>query len=284
LLYNLQWLQSLCQLPFSAWQRPHYLRQLLLSRRRGGLPAIASAWALEQPTPPSPLPFLPFGSSTDAACIYIASGTYEEQLTIDYDGALTIYGETSDSSTSASNDVTITHTIDSTDAGTLDESSTVNIVSSNVSLYNLNIVNGYGYGSQAVAVTANADQLAFYQCSFSGYQDTLYSKAGTQYYSGCLIEGAVDYIFGDALAWFTGCTIMSNGGGSITANSREETSDSAWYVFDNVNVTSNGTDLEREVYLGRPWRVDARVMYQNSYLSNIINAEGWKTMADNATP
>lgn len=129
------------------------------------------------------------GTGSDVACIFISSGTYEEQVTIDYAGSLTIYGETSDSSSYSSNEVTITHTITSTDAGTLDKSSTVNIVSDNVSLYNINVVNGYGKGSQAVALTANADQLVFYGCSFSGYQDTLYAKAGTQYYSNCMIEG-----------------------------------------------------------------------------------------------
>ncbi|KAI9691612.1 MAG: hypothetical protein M1822_007683 [Bathelium mastoideum] len=77
---------------------------------------------------------------------------------------------------------------------------------------------------------------------------------------------------------------MSNGDGSITANSREQSSDTSWYVFDNVNVTSQGTGLEGDVYLGRPWRVLARVMYQNSYLSSIINAAGWTTMAADATP
>lgn len=79
--------------------------------------------------------------------------------------------------------------------------------------------------------------------------------------------------------------ITSNGPGAITANSRETEDDTAWYVFDNVQVVAaDGTDLEGDVYLGRPWRVLSRVMYQNSELSNIINAAGWTTMADGATP
>lgn len=97
------------------------------------------------------------------------------------------------------------------------------------------------------------------------------------------MTGATDYIFGDASAWFTECVVNSVGGGSITANSRETEDDTAWYVFDNVQV--QGSDgLEGEVYLGRPWRVLARVMYQNSELSNVINSAGWTTMADGATP
>lgn len=91
------------------------------------------------------------GSSTAAACIYIASGTYTEQLTINYPGKLTIYGETTDVETYKSNTVTVTHTISSSEAGTLDKSSTINVVSNGASFYNINVVNGYGSGTQAVA-------------------------------------------------------------------------------------------------------------------------------------
>ncbi|KAL9112950.1 MAG: hypothetical protein Q9227_002814 [Pyrenula ochraceoflavens] len=222
--------------------------------------------------------------SASSACIFINSGTYEEQVTIDYAGALTLYGSTNDTSSYDNNSVTITHTITSSAAGTLDKSSTVHITSDNTYLYNINIANGYGKGSQAVAVTTDDSKLAFHACQFSGYQDTLYVKSGTQYYESCLIEGAVDYIFGGASAWFDSCTIMSNGPGAITASGRE-TDDATWYVFDKSTITAAaGTDLSGQVYLGRPWRVDARVMYQNSQLSEMINAKGWTTMAENATP
>lgn len=91
------------------------------------------------------------GSGTSSACIYIAAGTYKEQLTIDYAGALTLYGETSDTGTYKSNQVTITHTISSPEAGTLDKSATVNVVSDGFRMYNINAENGYGKGVQAVA-------------------------------------------------------------------------------------------------------------------------------------
>ncbi|KAJ5166316.1 pectinesterase A [Penicillium canariense] len=225
------------------------------------------------------------GSSTSSACIYVASGTYTEQLTINYAGALTLYGQTADTGTYKDNTVTITHTISSADAGSLDKSATVNVVSDGFTMYNINVANGYGQGAQAVALVGNADRLGFYGCQFTGYQDTLYAKSGTQYYSNCMIEGAVDYIFGDASAWFGECDIVSNGGGAITANSREESSDTSWYAIDNCNIKpASGMDLDSEVYLGRPWRVLARVIYQNSELGSLINAKGWTTMADGATP
>ncbi|RJE26103.1 Pectinesterase [Aspergillus sclerotialis] len=224
-------------------------------------------------------------SSSEAACIYITAGTYKEQLTIDYPGQLTIYGETDDTTSYKRNTVTITHTISSEEAGSLDKSATVNVLADGFKMYNVNVENGFGEGQQAVAVVANADKLGFYGCQFKSYQDTLYAKAGTQYYSNCRIEGAVDYIFGAASAWFGECDIISSGAGYITANSREESSDSSWYAIDSSTITAaSGVDITGKVYLGRPWRVLARVIYQNSELTGIINPGGWTTMAENATP
>jgi pectinesterase len=94
----------------------------------------------------------------------------------------------------------------------------------------------YGYGAQAVAATANGDKQGFYACGFYGYQDTRYAKNDKQYYSNCYMEGGMDYIFGNAAAWFGECTIASVGGGAITATSRSTADDPAWYVFDHSTV------------------------------------------------
>jgi pectinesterase len=95
----------------------------------------------------------------------------------------------------------------------------------------------------------------------------------------------VDYIFGDASAWFGNCDIVSNGPGYITASSRQTTTDTAWYAIDNCNIkAASGTNIDGDVYLGRPWRGLARVIYQNSKLGSLINPKGWATMAEGATP
>lgn len=91
------------------------------------------------------------GSSTDAACIYLASGTYEEQNTIDYPGSLIVYGETTYVESYKENTVTITYSQTSDEAADLQASATIQVVSSGVSFYNINVVNGYGAGTQAVA-------------------------------------------------------------------------------------------------------------------------------------
>lgn len=177
--------------------------------------------------------------------------------------------------------MTFTRNINSATAGSLDKSAVFNIQSANFKAYNLNFKNTYGKGAQAVAVAANGDKQGYYACGFYSYQDTLYAKSGKQYYSNCYIEGAVDWIFGAAAAWFGECTVAANGDGYVTAHSRE-TPDSTWYVFDHSKiVAATGSP---KIYLGRPWRKLARVIYQNSELSAIVRPEGYTTMAEGATP
>ncbi|KAL4900488.1 hypothetical protein BDW74DRAFT_188304 [Aspergillus multicolor] len=227
------------------------------------------------------------GSGSSPACIYIQAGTYEEQLTFAYNGNLTVYGETTNTASYEDNTVTITHTISSPESGSLVSSATVNAQMDDLSIYNVNIVNGFGKGAQAVALAATGDHQGYYGCQFIGYQDTLYARDGIQYYSHSYVEGATDYIFGAASTWLSTCDIASNGAGYITAMSRETESDPSWYAFDNCSIYEKpelGTDLTGKVYLGRPWRVLARVIYQNSVLSDIIHPAGWTTMAEGATP
>lgn len=91
------------------------------------------------------------GSGDEEACIYIAAGTYEEQLTINYGGNLTLYGETTDTGSYKQNTVLITHALSSPDAGSLVASATINVDKSVFRMYNIDVENGYGQGAQAVA-------------------------------------------------------------------------------------------------------------------------------------
>lgn len=182
--------------------------------------------------------------------------------------------------------MTITNNLNAQDNGGNDPCATVRAHSANFKMYNVIVKNTYGAGKQATALSAKATRQGYYGCSFTGYQDTLLADGpGYQYYSNCYIEGAVDYIYGAASAWFGECTLASVGGGAITANSRTLASDPGYYVIDSSTITSNtSTNLVGKVYLGRPWRALARVVFQRSTLPNLINAAGWTTLAANATP
>ncbi|KAI0142683.1 carbohydrate esterase family 8 protein [Xylariaceae sp. FL1272] len=225
------------------------------------------------------------GSGTSTVCIFMYQGTYSEQVTISYAGPLTIYGYTTDAGDYKSNTVTITHSESAAAAGSDAASSTVQAKGNNFNMYNINIINTYGQGAQAVALTASGNQQGYYGCWFDSYQDTLYALTGYQYYSNCLITGAVDYIFGDASAWFGECTMASKGGGAITANSRSASTETTWYVIDHSTITNyDGASLVGKVYLGRPWKVLARVIYQYSVLTDVVAGAGWTTLAADATP
>ena len=62
--------------------------------------------------------------------------------------------------------------------------------------------NTYGPGAQAVALSVFGDRVAFYACRMLSYQDTLFDITGRHYYSNCYIEGATDFIFGNALSFY----------------------------------------------------------------------------------
>jgi len=99
-------------------------------------------------------------------------------------------------------------------------------------------------------------------------------------YGKCYIEGAVDFIFGQhARIWIDSSDIrVSAGGGAITANGRASSSDVSYYVINKSSVAASGSSTAGTgtVYLGRPWSEYARVDFQNTVLSAIINSAGWE--------
>ncbi|KAG7087382.1 hypothetical protein E1B28_013355 [Marasmius oreades] len=224
------------------------------------------------------------GSGTASKTIFIYPGTYKEQVVFKYGGPLTVYGYSASDKSYKSNQVTITNNLNAQDNGGNDACATVRALSNNLNLYNVNIANTYGKGKQATALSARGTKQGFYGLQVTGYQDTLLADGGNQYYSNSFIEGAVDFIYGKSSAWFGECILSSNGPGAITANSRESPTDPGYYVFDSSDITSSTSGLTGQVYLGRPWRVLARVVYQRSILPDTINPKGWTTMAEGATP
>ncbi|ESK92758.1 pectinesterase a [Moniliophthora roreri MCA 2997] len=225
------------------------------------------------------------GPGTSSKTIFIYPGTYKEQVYITYGGPLTIYGYSTNGGSYKDNEVAITNNLNAQDNGGNDPCATVRAHSKFFKMYNVNIANTYGPGKQATALSAKNSNQGYYGCKITGYQDTLLADGpGYQYYSNCYIEGAVDYIYGKASAWFGECTLSSNGPGAITANSRESSSDPGYYVIDSSTITSSASGLTQKVYLGRPWRALARVSFQRSTLLDLINPKGYTTLADNATP
>ena len=220
-------------------------------------------------------------TSTTAQSIFIESGTYSEQVYIPARKAiLSIYGYTTDTSSYTENTVTITHS-SSLLSGAADDDHTATLRNwaAGTKIYNSNVKNTYGKGSQALAVSAYADEQGYYGVQMWGYQDTLLAQTGKQVYAKCYIQGAVDFIFGQhATAWIDSTDLRVSGVGAITANGRASSTDSSYYVIhkSSVAAASGYSITAGTIYLGRPWSEYARVVFQKTVLSDIINSAGWE--------
>ncbi|KAH7635223.1 pectin lyase fold/virulence factor [Sordaria sp. MPI-SDFR-AT-0083] len=221
-------------------------------------------------------------TSSSPQCIFIYPGTYREQVLIPSRAAqLSIYGSTTSTLSYASNAVTILSSKSQADGLTNDETATLRVKSKNVRLYNLNVENGYGKGSQAVALSVYAEGVGVYGCQLKGFQDTVLAQEGAQVYARSLIQGATDFIFGQrAPAWFEKCDIrvVAASIGYITASGRDSSTNPNNYVFNACTIAAaDGHSISSGAYyLGRPWREYARVTFQKTSMTNVINAAGWK--------
>jgi len=138
---------------------------------------------------------------------------------------------------------------------------------------NVTFENSFGAGSQAVALFVDADRAEFRNCRFLGWQDTLFVNGARHLFKDCYIEGHVDFIFGSASAVFENCTIHSKGAGYVTAHYRTSNEENTGFVF--VRCSLTGQETGSGVYLGRPWRPYARVVFIDSWLGTHIRPEGW---------
>ncbi len=173
-------------------------------------------------------------------------------------------------------------------------SSTVFVTADDFRAENLTFQNDYSQthgqkqqGSQAVALSVRGDRAVFRNVRFLGAQDTLFAAARScetdtgpcvparQYFRDCYIEGNVDFIFGDSLAVFDHCLIhaIAHERVMITAQSKRYPEQLSGYVFDHCKITS-ASEVSK-LFLGRPWRPYAAVVFLNSELDEKIDPAGW---------
>ncbi|MBW6534041.1 MAG: pectin esterase [Mariniphaga sp.] len=144
---------------------------------------------------------------------------------------------------------------------------------------NITFENSSGQVGQAVAVRINGDKVAFKNCRFLGFQDTLYphGENSRQYYKNCYIEGTVDFIFGWSTAVFDNCTIFCKDRGYITAPSTLEKTEFG-FVFLECKITGNAP--EASFYLGRPWRPYGKSVFIKCEMGDHIKPGGWHNWGD----
>src|SRR5690606_14235697 len=85
-------------------------------------------------------------------------------------------------------------------------------------------------------------------------------------------EGTTDYIFGGATAVFDSCTLHSKKNSFITAASTDYGNEFG-YVFRHCKLIAD-PDVT-QVYLGRPWRDYARVVFIECDMGAHVKPEGW---------
>ncbi|MCR5731822.1 MAG: hypothetical protein K6G51_02635 [Sphaerochaetaceae bacterium] len=108
-------------------------------------------------------------------------------------------------------------------------------------------------GTQAVALMLEkgSDNAIFENCSFLGFQDTLYVDSGTSYFKDCHIEGNVDFIFGAGNAIFDSCDIeITDSFEDAFVAAPSTFIGSQGFKFINCKISS---PLKKSYFLARPW-------------------------------
>nr|XP_023874715.1 probable pectinesterase/pectinesterase inhibitor 12 isoform X1 [Quercus suber] len=225
--------------------------------------------------------FAPNNSYNERTFIYVKQGVYEENVEIpDYKPNIVLLGDGADVTL-------ITGNRSVGDGWTTFSSATLAVSGDGFLARDISVENKAGAKKyQAVALRINADLVALYRCSISGFQDTLYVHSFRQFYRECDISGTIDFIFGNAAVVFQGCNIVSrmpmHGQFTvITAQSRDTLDENTGISFQNCSILATNDLYSSSVksYLGRPWRVYSQTVYLESYIDNFIDPTGWTQWA-----
>ncbi len=206
--------------------------------------------------------------------IDIKAGTYTEKLTIASRTNLCLVGAGATTTILSYND-------NNASVGSTSGSASVHISANDFSAANLTIQNSFGTGSQAVALRTTGQRQQFLNCRFVGYQDTLYTHSGTQYFRNCYVQGNTDYVFGGATAVLENCEVRNVEGGSAVAAPSTDMGAPYGIVFLGGKFTAASGVGANSVGLGRPWGADGAAAYLRTELGAHIIAAGFVPMSGN---
>ncbi|CAM3375428.1 pectinesterase family protein [Marinicrinis lubricantis] len=211
-------------------------------------------------------------NNTEPVTIYIKEGLYFERIFIpESKPYITFIGESRLHTVITYLDIT----------GTGFNGNTTTIEADDFTARNLTFANEAGAIGTASAVEVKGDRGIFDGVRIIGYQDTLYlnSRGGRFYFRNCTIEGAVDFIYGSAAAYFDQCILFSKrSGGYITAASTPQEQDYG-LIFSNCTIT--GYPWVEHVYFGRPWREYANDVFLHTWIDEgKIHLAGWHNWGD----
>ncbi|XP_078444440.1 pectinesterase 2-like isoform X2 [Wolffia australiana] len=219
----------------------------------------------------------PAASKGGRPVIFVKAGVYNEKIRVTQEDVMLV-GEGMYS--------TIISYDSSVGGGSrMPESATVAVTGDRFMAMDIGFVNSAGPSSgQAVALRVVADQAVLFRCSIQGYQDTLFAESLRQFYRDCDIIGTIDFIFGNAAAFFQNCNLIfrrpSTGAfNAMMANGRTDPGQNTGFVAQRCYIEA-GSDLlplQNSVrsYLGRPWKSYSRAVVMQTYIEGFIQPEGW---------
>lgn len=126
----------------------------------------------------------------------------------------------------------------------------------------------------ALAAYVEGDKVTFRNCHLNGGQYAVFTsdENSRQVYYNCLIEGAGTLLFGPATCWLDHCELHARTNGSISYAATSG-SKAYGYVFYRCKVTAD--DIVTRLYLGKPWRNHASVIFSECELPACVAPEGW---------
>lgn len=201
--------------------------------------------------------------------LYIKNGVYNEKIELPANNTDVVFiGENVDSTLITWNDYS------GKGKHTTFTSYTAKISGNRFRAENITFANSAGPVGQALALYVDADKAVFRNCKFLGNQDTIFTggENARQYFTDCYIEGTTDFIFGPSTALFQNCRIRAKSNSFITAASTTYGKEFG-YVFIDCKITADSG--VNKLYLGRPWRANAKTVFINCELPKAIVPEGW---------
>ncbi|KAK9070044.1 hypothetical protein SSX86_010443 [Deinandra increscens subsp. villosa] len=145
-----------------------------------------------------------------------------------------------------------------------------------------NTVGTQGY--QAVAFRSQSPHTVMVDCSFEGYEDTLYYHTHDQFYKNCVVSGTIDFIFGSGRAFFQDTKVFmrkpeNDQENTMAADGRMKYEETGGVVFQNCKIMGSpelkSMNGEVKSYLGRPWTPKSKVVVMKSEIEDVIQPEGW---------
>jgi pectin methylesterase-like acyl-CoA thioesterase len=217
------------------------------------------------------LDYIPTSNSTKTK-IYVKNGIYVGLLSSKTKNNITIEGESVDGVIiKAYNNAIMNTTVRYSANFTGNDNNFINLTFINTT------PNG---GSQAETISLSGNQNVIFNCKFFSYQDTVLIS-GKTYLKDCLIEGNVDFIWGNGTVFFQSCEIRTAIRSGYIVQARNSSANHG-YAFADCKITStssaaNGSVLGRDPGTTTATNVYYEIVYLNCTLGSHISSLGWNT-------